>query len=147
MFIHKKYCQPGSGYGSEFNAVLQYSIEVPQGTSCDRLRTLWMWWGKSSDRWEYHGLIDKWLRNIQKVSGFTERNWIIYSDEEKKHRKLVELVVREQVYNLAMTTIYQKALKKGENIQLHGWVYDISKGHIKDLDIDLKKDFKRIRHL
>jgi carbonic anhydrase len=41
-----------------------------------------------------------------------------------------------------MTPIYQKALKNGENVQLHGWVYDINEGFLKDLNIDIKKEFK-----
>ncbi len=80
------------------------------------------------------GLINKWLRNIKDVyvKHYSELNEI--TDEAKKFDKLVELNVVEQVYNLAKTTIVQKAWAKGENYpQLHGWVLDLQTGLMKSI--------------
>ena len=51
--------------------------------------------------------------------------------EEERSRRLVELNVREQVYNLAKTTIIQRCWKKEQRPDLHGWVYGLSDGLIK----------------
>jgi carbonic anhydrase len=142
MFIHRNIANLVVDTDLNLMAVLQYSIEVLKVHHVIVCGHYGCGGVKAAVDGRYHGLIDKWLRNIQKVYRLYRNELDNIMDEEKKHRKLVELVVTEQVYNLAMTTIYQKAIKKGENIQLHGWVYDISKGHIKDLDINIKKDFK-----
>jgi carbonic anhydrase len=142
MFIHRNIANLVIDTDLNFMAVLQYSIEVLKVHHVIVCGHYGCGGIKAAIDGQYHGLIDKWLMNIRKVYRLHRRELDDLVDEEEKHRKLVELVVREQVYSLAMSTIYQKALKKGENVQLHGWVYDISKGFIKDLDIDVKKDFK-----
>ncbi len=142
MFIHRNIANLVVDTDLNLMAVLQYSIEVLKVHHIIVCGHYGCGGIKAAVDGQYHGLIDKWLRNIQKVYRLYRSDIEGIADEEQKHKKLVELVVREQVYNLAMTTIYQKAIKKGENVQLHGWVYDMSKGSIKDLDINVKKDFK-----
>lgn len=142
MFIHRNIANLVVDTDLNMMAVLQYSIEVLKVHHVIVCGHYGCGGVKAAVDGKYHGLIDKWLRNIKKVYRLHRPELEPILDEDKKHRKLVELVVREQVYNLAMTTIYQKALKKGENVQIHGWVYDISEGYLKDLNIDLKKDFK-----
>ena len=79
------------------------------------------------------GLINKWLRNIKEVyeKHLNELNDI--SDEQLKFNKLVELNVLEQVNNLAKTTIVQKSWQKRKYPHLHGWVFDLHVGEIKEV--------------
>ena len=79
------------------------------------------------------GLINKWLRNIKEVyeKHFKELHEI--DNEEKRFDRLVELNVAEQIQNLAKTTIVQKAWQKRQFPHLHGWVFDIHHGHIKEV--------------
>jgi carbonic anhydrase len=80
------------------------------------------------------GLINKWLRNIKDVYVKHHSELDAIMDEEQKFDKLVELNVVEQVYNLAKTTIVQKAWAKNEDYpQLHGWVLDLHTGLIKSI--------------
>lgn len=80
------------------------------------------------------GLINKWLRNIKDVYVKHHSELDAIMDEEQKFDKLVELNVVEQVYNLAKTTIVQKAWATGENYpQLHGWVLDLHTGLMKSI--------------
>ncbi len=78
------------------------------------------------------GLINKWLRNIKDV-------YAKYSDEldilvpEVKSNRLVELNVIEQCYDLMKTSIIQKAWEDHGGPQIHGWVYRLSDGKIKEL--------------
>ena len=76
------------------------------------------------------GLINKWLRNIKDVYRLHRREIDSIEDEEKRSNRLVELNVREQVMNLAKTSIVQSAWKTENRPDLHGWVYDLHDGVI-----------------
>jgi carbonic anhydrase len=76
------------------------------------------------------GIINKWLRNIKDVYRFHKDEVDECETEEDKLNKLIELNVKEQVVNLAKTSIVQKAWKYHNGPQLHGWVYDLHDGII-----------------
>jgi carbonic anhydrase len=76
------------------------------------------------------GLINKWLRNIKDVYRIHRDEVDAIKDETMRSNRLVELNVREQVMNLAKTSIVQSAWKKENRPDLHGWVYDLHDGII-----------------
>lgn len=80
------------------------------------------------------GLIDNWIRHIKDVYRFHEAELSAMPDEDQRFNRFVELNVKEQVLDLTKTTIVQEAWKKGQNLNVHGWVYDIKDGIIRDLD-------------
>ena len=82
---------------------------------------------------EPHGYVDKWLRNIKEVYSKHSTELDAIDNFDKRADRLVELNVIEQVQNLAKTKIVQRAWKK-RAIQLHGWVYGLNSGLIKELD-------------
>ncbi|MDI9864571.1 carbonate dehydratase [Flectobacillus sp. DC10W] len=83
------------------------------------------------------GLINKWLRNIKEVYSKHEVELGSIENEKQKFNRLVELNVHEQVKNLAKTTIIQRAWKNFQYPHLHGWVFDLHTGLIKEvLNID-----------
>lgn len=79
------------------------------------------------------GLINKWLRNIKDVYRYHDQEIDALTDENAKVDRLIELNVQEQVYNLAKTSIIQKAWKNRKAPYLHGWVYRLEDGIIKPL--------------
>jgi carbonic anhydrase len=79
------------------------------------------------------GIINKWLRNIKDVYRFHQDEIESIHDEEKKLNKLVELNVKEQVSNLAKTSIIQRAWKETNAPYLHGWVYGLNNGLINPI--------------
>jgi carbonic anhydrase len=83
------------------------------------------------------GVLNKWLRNIKDVYRLHEPELDACPDEDSRARLLVELNVREQVLNLAKTSILQKAWKYEHRPVLHGWVYGLENGLIKPL-IDMQ---------
>ena len=85
-----------------------------------------------------HGLIDNWLRHIQDTANLYEEVLSEIDDADKKLDKLCELNVVEQVLNVGETTIVQDAWERGQNLRVHGWIYDIKDGIISDLDIHLE---------
>ncbi len=84
------------------------------------------------------GLIDNWLRHIKDVYRLHSHELDRISNETLKVNRLVELNVIEQVYNLCKTTIVQNAWREREDLEIHGWVIDISTGLVKDLHVTAK---------
>jgi carbonic anhydrase len=84
------------------------------------------------------GLINKWVRNIKEVykDNLTELKKI--ESEKKRFDRLVELNVKAQVYDLAKTSIVQQKWKDKSGLQIHGWVYDLHDGIIKDLKVSME---------
>ncbi|PIT99384.1 MAG: carbonic anhydrase [Bdellovibrionales bacterium CG10_big_fil_rev_8_21_14_0_10_45_34] len=81
------------------------------------------------------GLLNKWLRNIKDVHRIYRGELDLITDPIKQADRLVELNVVEQVHNLAKTSIVQKAWKFEQRPTLHGWVYGLNSGELKDLVI------------
>lgn len=79
------------------------------------------------------GLINKWLRNIKEVYEKHYDELQAIENEQSRFNAMVEMNVKEQIQNLAKTTIVQKAWKNSQLPHLHGWVFDIHKGEIKEV--------------
>ncbi len=83
------------------------------------------------------GLIDNWLRHIKDVYRLHKEEIDNIQDKEEKSRRFVELNVEEQVFDLAKTSIIQNAWANDRFLQLHGIVYDVANGVLKDLQINV----------
>ena len=81
------------------------------------------------------GLIDNWLRHVQDVMHSHESLLERISDERERLNRLCELNVIEQVLNVSRTTIVQNAWGRGQELAVHGWIYGIGDGLLRDLDI------------
>ncbi len=81
---------------------------------------------------EQHGLIDNWLRHVKDVARFNA-NKLNQLEHEEKLDLLCELNVKEQVINVCNTTIVQKAWEEGAKLSIHGWIYNIENGILKEL--------------
>jgi len=79
-----------------------------------------------------HGLIDNWLRHVKDVSRFNSE-LLKGLDEHQRLDTLCELNVKEQVTNICNTSIVQKTWKNGVDLCVHGWIYNIENGLLKDL--------------
>ena len=96
-----------------------------------------------------YGLIDNWLRHLKDVYRIHSKELDGIKDEEQRSRRFVEVNVMEQVLDLGKTSIVQNAWKTDQNLHLHGWVYDIRDGIIKDLDVTITgvEDLHNVYHL
>ncbi|MEI7960050.1 MAG: carbonate dehydratase [Chitinophagaceae bacterium] len=95
------------------------------------------------------GLIDNWLRHIKDVYRLHYKELNSIQDKKQKADRLVELNVIEQVQDLGKTSIVQNAWKREQPLHLHGWVYDVKDGLIKDLGVNFKgtDDLHSVFHL
>lgn len=80
-----------------------------------------------------HGLIDNWLRHIKDVYRFHEDELENIDDKEERFHRLCELNVVEQVRNILNTTIVQNAMDNNQELSVHGLIYDLKDGLLKDL--------------
>ncbi len=84
------------------------------------------------------GLIDNWIRHIKDVYRFHHEELDAIKDETQRFNRFVELNVFEQVLDLGKTSIVQSAWERGQEVHVHGWVYDIHDGLINDMNVTLK---------
>ena len=86
------------------------------------------------------GIIDNWIRHIKDVYRFHHQELDAILDEKQRFNKFVEINVKEQVMDLAKTSIVQNAWKNGQELSLHGWVYGLNDGYVTDLDVNFSCD-------
>ena len=84
------------------------------------------------------GLSDNWIRHIKDVYRLHRSELDAIEKESDRFDRFVELNVFEQVLDLGKTSIVQGAWERGQDLHVHGWVYDIHDGMIKDLQVTLK---------
>jgi carbonic anhydrase len=80
-------------------------------------------------------LSDNWLRHVQDVRWKHQAELTALADEEQRHQRLCELNVIEQVVNVSQTTIVRDAWDRGQQVAVHGWVYDLCDGLLRDLSV------------
>jgi carbonic anhydrase len=88
------------------------------------------------------GLIDNWLRHIKDVYKMHAKELDAISDAQERENRFVEVNVQEQVHDLSKTATVQNAWSNGKNLHVHGWVYDIGNGIVKDLDVSFSDNSK-----
>ncbi|WP_226390110.1 carbonic anhydrase [Penaeicola halotolerans] len=142
MFMHRNIANLVVHTDMNLMSVMQYAVDVLKVEHIIVCGHYGCGGIKASLENTHHGLIDKWLRNIKDVYRLNRSYIDNAATEEDKINRLVEANVREQVFNIYKTSFIQKALKSGQDIQVHGWVYDLRDGIIKDLDIHVDQDFK-----
>jgi len=86
-------------------------------------------------RRERHGLVDNWLGHVRDVAGKHAVRLSAIEVETERHARLCELNVIEQVVNVSQTTVVRDAWERGYPLTLHGWIYGIHDGLLRDLRI------------
>jgi carbonic anhydrase len=85
------------------------------------------------------GLVDNWLRHVYDVRVKHQAELSALASEQARHRRLCELNVLEQVVNVSETTVVTDAWKRGQPLAIHGWIYDIADGLLRDLELTLSE--------
>lgn len=134
VFVHRNIANVVVHSDLNFLSVLQYAVEVLKVKhiivcghyGCSGVKA-------SMDNQTSHGLIDNWLEHIRDVARFHLEKLTKIENEEERFKLLCELNVIEQVNNVYNTTIVKQALKDNCDLSIHGWIYGINDGIIKDL--------------
>lgn len=93
-----------------------------------------------------HGIVDHWLQPIRDVADNAEQRLAKITSSEARLDLLCELSIEAQVEGLSRTPIIQSAWKRGKDIQIHGWVYGLHDGLLRDLDCTPKMSRRKLEH-
>jgi carbonic anhydrase len=133
IFIHRNVANLVVHTDMNMLSVLQYAVEVLEVDHiivCGHYNCGGV---KAAISRHSYGLINKWLRNIKDVYRIHEQELTVLPNPDAVLSRLIEINVKEQVMNLAKTSIVQKAWIKRKAPMLHGWVYDLQDGIINTL--------------
>ena len=82
-----------------------------------------------------HGLVDNWLRHVHDVAIKHEAELAGIGSDHDRAARLCEFNVIEQVDNVGNTTIVSDAWRRGQSLAVHGWIYDLADGLLRDLHV------------
>jgi carbonic anhydrase len=85
------------------------------------------------------GLIDNWLRHVQDVRERHDAALARLRDPAARAARLCELNVVEQVRHVCETTVMQEAWARGQQVEVHGWIYGLRDGHLRDLGVSVER--------
>ena len=133
LFVHRNVANMVVHTDFNMLSVLQFAVEVLKVKhvivcghyGCGGIRT-------AMSRRDL-GLMNKWLRHIKDVYRFHAAELDSIEDEQLRVDRLVELNVMEQVHHLSDISFVQRAWREHQRPMLHGWIYDIKTGYLKDL--------------
>jgi|SRR6476661_4847939 len=139
MFTHRNIANVVVNTDMNLLSVLQYAVEVLEVEVILVVGHYGCGGVAAAASNKQYGLIDNWLTNVRDVVRLHETELLRIKDHNERLRRLVELNVIEQVRNLAKTSIMQNARKKPNPPKLHGLVYDLHEGLLKDLEVDTEE--------
>ena len=87
-----------------------------------------------------HGLVDNWLSHVRDLSRRRRGELAALADGEARFDRLCEMNVEEQVLNVGRTTPVQDAWARGQALSVHGWIYRISDGLLRDMGLTISGD-------
>ncbi len=137
VFVHRNIANVVVHSDLNCLSVLQYAVEVLKVKHIIVCGHYGCGGVKSAMDDEDHGLIDNWLRHIKDVHRFHQAEVDSEPDADKKFDLLCELNVIEQVRNVCSTTVVKKAIRNNAELSVHGWIYRISDGILKDLEVGI----------
>lgn len=145
IFVHRNIANVVSNNDLNLMSVVQYAIEylnvkhiiVCGHYGCGGVR--------AAMEQKSFGLLDSWLKNIRDVYRIHYSELKAITDENSQFDRLVELNVIEQVENIIKTSYVQKSYIKNEYPTVHGWVYDMKTGKLKDLNIDFEEKLRKVQ--
>lgn len=149
LFVHRNVANLVVHSDMNCLSVLQYAVEVLDIKHIIVCGHYGCGGIKATFENQSHGLIDNWLRHIRDIQQRRAGELLRFSTVEEKVNRLCELNVIEQVKNVGNTTIVQNAWQINRKVTIHGWIYAISDGLLKDLDacISSNDDLARLENL
>ncbi len=136
LFVHRNVANMVVATDMNFLSVLQFAVDVLQVKQIIVCGHYGCGGVRAALGHEELGLIDNWLRAL-KALYHQHREQFVGLDDETRVNLLCELNVQRQVRNVCHTTIVQNAWKRQQPLEVHGWIYGLSDGLLKDLGVTI----------
>ncbi len=137
VFVHRNIANVVVHSDLNCLSVIQYAVEVLQVKHIMVVGHYGCGGVAAAMQHREFGLIDNWLRHLKDIYQRHESELDRITDEKERHNRFCELNVIEQVRNVCYTTIVQGAWRRGQSLAVHGWVYGLNDGHLRDLDVTI----------
>lgn len=147
VFIHRNIANQVIGTDNNVNAVVQYAVEylkVKHIIVCGHYECGGV---KAAMHPSDMGQLNSWLQTLRDVYRLHRAELDAIADEQQKFDRLVELNVQEQCINIVKIDHVQRAWYKTGFPRVHGWVFDVRTGQLKDLGLNMQKVFGDIRFI
>ena len=133
LFVHRNVANLVEHTDVNCLSVLQYGIDVLQVKHVIVVGHYGCGGVRAAMSSQSFGLIDNWLRHIRDVHLWNREELNAIVDMDARADRLAELNVEAQVANVCHTTIVQDAWRRGQSVTVHGWIYSLKDGLLRDL--------------
>jgi carbonic anhydrase len=147
VFIHRNIANLVVATDNNVNAVVQYAVEhlkVKHIIVCGHYECGGV---KAALNPSDMGQLNSWLQTLRDVYRFHQKELDSITDQQKRFDRLVELNVKEQCINIVKIDHVQRAWYKTGYPYIHGWVFDVRTGELRDLEINIIEEFASIRSI
>ncbi len=140
MFVHRNVANIVVHTDLNCLSVMQYAVEVLRVEHIIVCGHYGCGGVLAALRGDKFGLIDNWLRHVQDVRNKSRSQLDAEPNESRRHDRLCELNVLEQVVNVCQTTVVRDAWERGQSLTVHGWIYGLRDGLLRDLGMCVSGD-------
>lgn len=137
LFVHRNVANLAPPQDANYLSVLQFAVDVLKVKHILVVGHYGCGGIKAAIDGKRRGLVDHWLHPIREVFQDHQRALETIKDEHVLHNRLCELNVIRQVKNVASDVFVQDAWARGQELAVHGWVYSLANGLVKDLEVTI----------
>jgi len=134
MFVHRNVANLAPPQDANYLSVLQFAVDVLKVKHVIVVGHYGCGGIAAAVDGKRRGLVDHWLHPIREVADEHRAELDAIADPAKRNDRLCELNVIRQVRNVASDVFVQDAWARGQSLSVHGWVYSLATGLVKDLD-------------
>jgi carbonic anhydrase len=146
LFVHRNVANLVNHTDLNLLSVLQFAVDVLKVKHIMVVGHYGCGGVKASMEDVPHGLIDNWLRQVRELYLRNRKHLVKLPDDKAQLDRMCELNVARQVINVSNTTVVQEAWRRDQPLTVHGWIYGIGDGRLRDLDIQIQNN-KELRTL
>ena len=145
MFVHRNVANLAPPQDANYLSVLQFAVDVLKVRHVIVVGHYGCGGIAAAVDGQRRGLVDHWLHPIREVAEEHREELDTIADRHKRNDRLCELNVIRQVKNVSSDVFVQDAWARGQTLSVHGWVYSLATGLVKDLDVTKRtpQDLKR----
>ena len=146
LFVHRNVANQAPPQDANYLSVLQFSVEVLKVQHIIVTGHYGCGGVAASVDGQRHGLIDHWIHPIRRLAEERREELAAIPDGQERHNRLCELNVIQQVRKVASDLFVQDAWGRAQPLCVHGWVYELSTGLVKDLEVSVSgpDEFARV---